>query len=94
MHAHVCKLLDIAYVVGVLCRYLSNPGLMHWKVAKKVLRYIRSIKDFILTYRQTNKLDVVSYIDVDYGGLMDDKKSIIGGVFIMANGAVFWNSAN
>ena len=29
MYAQVCTRLDIAFVVGVLGRYLSNPGLMH-----------------------------------------------------------------
>jgi len=28
---------DIAYVVGVLCRFVENPGLPHWHAAKWVL---------------------------------------------------------
>ena len=31
MYAQVCTRLDIAFAVGVLGRYLSNPGLQHWK---------------------------------------------------------------
>ncbi|XP_017438288.1 uncharacterized protein LOC108344344 [Vigna angularis] len=31
----VCTRPDIAYVVGVLGRYQSNPGVDHWKAAKK-----------------------------------------------------------
>jgi len=40
MYAQTCKRLDISFVVGMLGRYQSNPGLDHWKVAKKVLRYL------------------------------------------------------
>ena len=40
MYAQVCTRLDIAFVVGMLRRYLSNPGSQHWKAAKKVLRYL------------------------------------------------------
>ena len=29
MYAQVCTILDIAFVVGVLERYQSNPGLDH-----------------------------------------------------------------
>ncbi|XP_074317920.1 secreted RxLR effector protein 161-like [Silene latifolia] len=41
MYAQVCTRPDIAYAVGVLGRYRSNPGLDHWKAAKKVLRYLQ-----------------------------------------------------
>ena len=40
MYAQVCTRLDIAFVVGMLGRYLSNPGSQHWKAAKKVLMYL------------------------------------------------------
>ena len=40
MYVQVCIRLDIAFVVGMLGRYLSNPGSQHWKAAKKVLRYL------------------------------------------------------
>ena len=29
---------DIAYVVGVLCRFVENPGEANWNAAKHVLR--------------------------------------------------------
>ncbi|RVW74905.1 Retrovirus-related Pol polyprotein from transposon TNT 1-94 [Vitis vinifera] len=41
MYAQVCTCPDIAFVVGMLGRYLSNPGSQHWKAAKKVLRLYR-----------------------------------------------------
>ena len=40
MYAQVCTRPDITFVVGVLVRYFSNPSQSHWKVAKKVLRYL------------------------------------------------------
>ena len=40
MHAQVCIRPDIAYAVGVLERYQSNPGMDHWRAAKKVMRYL------------------------------------------------------
>ncbi|XP_070023443.1 secreted RxLR effector protein 161-like [Nicotiana sylvestris] len=32
MYAHVCTRSDIAFTVGMLSRYQSNPDLDHWKV--------------------------------------------------------------
>ena len=37
MYAQVCTRSDIAYIVGVLGRYLSHPGMDHWKAAKRVI---------------------------------------------------------
>jgi len=57
MYAQVCTRPDIAYVVGVLGRYLSNQGIDHWKVAKKMMRYLQGAKDYMLVYRQTDCLE-------------------------------------
>ena len=40
MYAQVCTRLDISFVVGMLGRYLSDPGQSHWKTDKKNLRYL------------------------------------------------------
>ena len=40
MYAQVCTCLDIAFVVGMLGRYLSDPGQSHKKATKKILRYL------------------------------------------------------
>ncbi|KAJ9697292.1 hypothetical protein PVL29_009194 [Vitis rotundifolia] len=92
MYAQVCTCPDIAFVVGMLGRYLSNPGSQHWKAAKKVLRYLQGTKDLMLTYRRTNILDVVGFCDADFAGCIDDKKSTTGYIFVMAGGVVSWKS--
>ena len=69
MYAQVCTHLDIAFVVGVLGRYLSDLGQSHWKAAKKFLRYLQGTKDFMLTYQRTDTLEVVDFSDFDYACL-------------------------
>ena len=56
MYAQVCIRPNIAYVVGILDRYQSNPGIEHWKTIKKVIRYLQGTKDYMLAYRKTNNL--------------------------------------
>ena len=87
MYTQVCTCPDIAFVISVLGRYLSNPGLSHQRVAKKVMRYLQGIKNLMLTYRRTNTLDIVRFSDADYAGCMDDKKSTSGYIFVMVEGA-------
>ncbi|MGQ7538459.1 hypothetical protein ACTGW7_10090, partial [Streptococcus suis] len=40
LYAQVCTRPHIAMAVGMLGQYQSNPGLEHWKAAKKVMRYL------------------------------------------------------
>ena len=40
MYAHRCTRLDISFAVGMLGRFQSNPRMEHWKVVKKVMRYL------------------------------------------------------
>ena len=44
MYAQVCTRLDIAFVISVLGRYLSRPGMAHWRAAKRVMRYLQGVK--------------------------------------------------
>lgn len=92
MYAQVCTRPDIAFVVGALGRYLSDPGLGHWKVIKKVLRYMQRTKNFVLTYQRSNILNIVGYSDADFSGCTDDFRSTSGYIFMMAGGAVSWKS--
>ena len=41
MYAQVCTRPDIAYIIGMLGRYLSNPEKDHWIAAKRVMRTMR-----------------------------------------------------
>ncbi|CAL9113679.1 unnamed protein product [Musa textilis] len=88
MYAQVCARLDIAFVVGMLNRYQSNPGMDHWRAAKKVMRYFQGTKDYMLMYRHTNNLDVFGYSDSDFAGCVDSRKSTSGYIFMMAGGAI------
>ncbi|RVW28514.1 Retrovirus-related Pol polyprotein from transposon TNT 1-94 [Vitis vinifera] len=92
MYAQVCTRPDIAFAVGMLRRYQSNPGKDHWKAAKKVMRYLQGTKDYKLMYIRTNNLEVVGYSDSDFAGCFDSRKSTFGYIFILAGGAISWRS--
>ena len=68
MYAQVCTRPDIAYIVGMLGRYLSNPVMNHWKASKWVIRYLQRTKDYMLTYRRSDQLEIIWYSDSDYAG--------------------------
>ena len=70
MHAQVCMRPDIAYIVGVLGRYLSNPGMNNWKATKRIMRYLKKTKYYMLTYKRSDQLEITRYSDSDFAGCL------------------------
>ncbi|XP_059461806.1 secreted RxLR effector protein 161-like [Corylus avellana] len=92
MYAQVCLRPDIAYAVGMLGRYQSNPGMEHWKAAKKVMRYLQGTKNHMLTYKNVDYLEVIGYSDSDFAGCKDSRKSTSKYVFMLGGGTISWKS--
>lgn len=93
MYALFCTHPDIAFIVGVLDRYLSDPGMKHWKAAKCAIRYLKRTKDYGLIYRRSNSLEVIGFSDSNFGGCEDSRRSTSGYIFMLAGGAISWKSA-
>ncbi|XP_052210381.1 secreted RxLR effector protein 161-like [Diospyros lotus] len=93
MYAQVCTRPDIAFIVGMLGRYLNNPGMDHWKAAKQVMRYLQRTKDYMLTYRRSDQLEIIGYSDSDFAGCQDSRSSTSGYIYLLAGGAISWRSA-
>jgi len=93
MYAQTCTRSDISFAVGMLGRYQSNPGLEHWKAAKKVLGYLQGTKNHMLTYRKFDHLKVIDYTNSDFAGCVDTRKSTFGYVYLLVGGAISWKSA-
>ncbi|XP_075077045.1 secreted RxLR effector protein 161-like [Nicotiana tabacum] len=92
MYAQVCTRPYIAFTVGILGRYQSNPSLDHWKAGKRVLRYLQGTKDFKLIYKYSDSLEVIGYSDSDLGGCKDTGKSTSGYILLLAGCDVSWKS--
>ncbi|KAA0036645.1 Retrovirus-related Pol polyprotein from transposon TNT 1-94 [Cucumis melo var. makuwa] len=88
----VCKLKRSIYGLKQASRqwYQSNPRMDHWKAAKKVLRYLQGTKDYMLTYKRSDHLEVIGYSDSDFAGCVDTRKSTFGYLFLLAEGAISW----
>ncbi|KAI4346140.1 hypothetical protein L6164_013215 [Bauhinia variegata] len=91
MYAMVCTRPDIAHAVGVVSRYLSNPGKEHWQAVKWILRYLRGTFRFCLCFG-AGKPVLDGYTDADMAGDVDSRKSTSGYMMTFAGGAVSWQS--
>lgn len=57
---------DISYVVGVLSRFLNNPGPYHIKIIKRVFRYLNATQTTGIHFVNCNSLTLLCYSDSDW----------------------------
>ncbi|XP_038984402.1 secreted RxLR effector protein 161-like [Phoenix dactylifera] len=93
MYAMVCTRPDLAHAVSAVSKFMANPGRQHWDAVKWIFRYLRSTTDHgIMFVRQQDDPSVVGYVDADYAGDLDDRRSTTGYVFTLAGGPISWRS--
>ncbi|KAM2012453.1 hypothetical protein ACFX1T_024318 [Malus domestica] len=94
MYVMVCTRPDISQAVSIVSRYMHNPGKGHWQAVKWILRYILGTVDVGLLFQQDKVTGqcVVGYVDSDYAGDLDKRRSTTGFVFTIAGGPVSWRS--
>ena len=91
MYAMVCTRPDIAHAVGVVSRYMSNPGKQHWEAVKWILRYLRGTADYALCFKKSD-LGLEGFVDADMARDVDGRKSTMGYVYTLGGTAVSWVS--
>jgi hypothetical protein len=57
----------------MLGRYQTDPRMGHLKVVKKVLRYLQGTKNYMLTFKKSDNLKVIGYLDSDFSSCVDSK---------------------
>ena len=67
--------LDIAFATSSLARFRHNPSRVHWEVAKRVVRYLKSTKQWRLTLGGKSP-QIAVFTDADWGSHHDDRRSI------------------
>jgi hypothetical protein len=96
MYAMVCTRLDISHAMGVFSRYMSKPRKEHWTTIKRVFRYLRGTASYGLCYQGRSGLDRVvdthGFVDVDWVGDLDHRRSTSGCVFNLFGGTISWMS--
>ncbi|MCO5595962.1 hypothetical protein L7F22_050013 [Adiantum nelumboides] len=91
MYAMIATRPNIAFAVGVVSRYMSNPGKKHWEAMKGIIRYLKHTKSMCTCYGSQD-LSVKGYINSDYARDLDKRRSTSGYDFTLAGGVVSWRS--
>ncbi|PKU61139.1 Retrovirus-related Pol polyprotein from transposon TNT 1-94 [Dendrobium catenatum] len=92
MYIMVCTRPDIAQAVGVVSRFMHDPGRSHWQAVKSILTYLKGTIDVVLVFeRHVYVVDLCAgYTNSDYAGDIDRHRYIIGYVFTLVEGPVSW----
>jgi hypothetical protein len=90
MHLANCTRPDIAHLVGALARHLKAPLTSHWQTALNLLKYLSGTIDLALVYGTDKGL--TGYVDSDFAGDRESRRSTTGMVFVLNGAAITWQS--
>ncbi|KAH9699562.1 hypothetical protein KPL71_024410 [Citrus sinensis] len=95
MYAMVLTRPDISHAVSVVSRYMANPGNEHWRAMKWILRYLSGTADYGLIYgaKRGTEVDVEGYVDADYVGDLDKRRSLTGYLFTLSSCTINWKAS-
>lgn len=82
---------DIAYAAGYLGRYSSAPMDSHWQAALRVVNYLFNTAEQGIILGGEEK-DLEGYVDSDWGGCKETRKSTTGYIFKLNNSPIDWSS--
>ncbi|KAD5961709.1 hypothetical protein E3N88_13182 [Mikania micrantha] len=91
MYAMISTRPDIAFAVGKLSRYTSNPSSNYWQALNRVLRYLKGTMNYGLNYTRFPSI-LEGYSDASWITNMEDHSSTSGWVFLLGGGAISWAS--
>ncbi|XP_021321249.1 uncharacterized protein LOC110437213 [Sorghum bicolor] len=85
---------DIAFVVGLVSRFMESPNSEHWAVVKRIVRYVSGTIDYgcKFTKEVEGGLNLLGYRDSDHGGDLIKRRSTNGLTFFLGRNLVTWSS--
>jgi hypothetical protein len=83
---------DLSYEVGIVSRFMQEPHELHWKVAKRILRYVQGTITFGIHYAIDTTLDLIGFTDFNWAGDSIDHKSTSGYSLSLGSRPICWSS--
>jgi len=74
---------DIMFVVCLCARYQANPKESHFKVAKRILKYLKGTTNVGIWYPSYSLIHLIGYSNSDFAGCKLDLKGTSGLVIFL-----------
>jgi hypothetical protein len=83
---------DILHATSLLSRFMHCPSEIHIRAAKRILRYIKGTCSFGVKFLKCQELKLHGFSDSDWGGFIDDMKSISRFCFNLGSAIFSWST--
>jgi hypothetical protein len=83
---------DISFAVNKVCQFLHAPTDLHLSAMKRILRYVQHMLKLGLTFHRSSSLKPSAFLDADWAGCPDDKRSTSGFDVYLGSNLVSWSS--
>jgi hypothetical protein len=94
MYSYIGTRPDIGSALVKVAAFCTNPGVVHWVAAKRILRYLKGTKQSPIRYsgrlHKGEKVKITAFCDSDWAQDKDDRKSTSGFVVMLAGGPISW----
>nr|KYP45451.1 hypothetical protein KK1_033022 [Cajanus cajan] len=81
---------DIMYAISFLSRFMQSPSQIHFRVAKRIPRYLQGTKEFGIWYKTMTNSSLLGDTNNDWVGSVDDMKSTSGYAFSLKSIIFSW----
>ncbi|GJT90014.1 putative ribonuclease H-like domain-containing protein [Tanacetum coccineum] len=81
---------DIMFAVCACARFQVTPKTSHLLAVKRIFRYLKGKPTLGLWYSRDSPFELVAYIDSDYAGATQDRKSTTRGCQFLGNRLISW----
>jgi hypothetical protein len=81
---------DVMQAVGQMTHFQETLKESHVLAVKRIFRYLKGTKDFILWYPKGKYISLISYTDANWASYIDDQRSTSGSVLCLGECLVSW----
>ncbi|KAJ0910565.1 putative RNA-directed DNA polymerase [Helianthus annuus] len=83
---------NIAYSVHYLSQYMHSPTNAHFKIALRLLRYLKGSSGNGILFKKGAPLDRKAFADSDWGKCVNSRKYVTGFCIFLGNSLISWKS--
>ncbi|XP_052479636.1 secreted RxLR effector protein 161-like [Gossypium raimondii] len=83
---------DIMFDVSLLSRFMHYCDVVHFKVANRILRYVKGTLSYGIKFEKGKELKLTGYSNSDWDRSVDDMKSTSGYCFTLGSRVFYWSS--
>lgn len=81
---------DLSYAINQVSQYLHAPTTDHFSAVKRILRYVKGIISYGLTFRHQSYPAIVGYSNADWAQCIETPRSTYGYSIFLGGNLVSW----